>query len=115
MASSRTRTRPSSRASNPNDPAFAWTMTRWLVALILLPIGFAGAHWWLSLVALAIVALTLRPTRWILAVLGMTVIRAYVVHRTRPYRTELGPAGSVIDPNAPWRQWLDARCHTCGA
>lgn len=62
-----------------------------------------------------IASLVLPPVRYVLAYIGLAAIRAYVVRQTQSYREDLGPAGAVTDPNAPWRQWLDTRCHSCGS
>jgi len=98
-----------------NDPRTAWALTRGLIVAIALPIALAGACWWVSAIAYLIVVATLQTSRWILAFLGLGLIRWYVVRRTRPYRETLGPAGRITDPRAPWRQWLDTRCHVCGS
>lgn len=55
-----------------------------------------------------------QPFRYLAAVAAMAVIRWYVVRKTEPYRAQLGEPGRVTDPDAPWRQWLETRCPTCG-
>lgn len=55
-----------------------------------------------------------QAVRYLLAVAGMALIRGWVVRHARPYADELGDPGRVTDPDAPWRQWLDTRCPTCG-
>jgi hypothetical protein len=55
-----------------------------------------------------------QPFRYLLAVVAMAAIRWYVVRKTEPYRAVLGEPGRVTDPEAPWRQWLETRCPTCG-
>lgn len=55
-----------------------------------------------------------QAIRYLLAVAGMTLIRWWVVRKTRPYAHLLEAPGRVTDPNAPWRQWLDTRCGECG-
>lgn len=64
----------------------------------------AGLSWWRIRQAI----------RYLLAVAGMTLIRWWVVRKTRPYADQLEAPGKVTDPNAPWRQWLDTRCGECG-
>jgi hypothetical protein len=70
------------------------------VALVIL----AGVCWWRMR----------RAARYLLAVAGMSLIRWWVVRKTRPYAHLLEAPGRVTDPNAPWRQWLDTRCGECG-
>ena len=94
--------------------AALFAIGRGLVAFIAIAV-MLSAPWQVAIPAGIFAMVVLRTTWWLLAYTGMALIRWYVVWKTRPYRAELGPAGRVGDPNAAWRQWLDTRCHTCGA
>lgn len=99
----------------PRQQPTEWTKLLVQSNVIITVLFAPVAPWWFTAVGVLVALITLRPTRWILAYAGLALIRAYVVRRTRPWREDLGPAGSITDPNAPWRQWLDTRCHTCGS
>jgi hypothetical protein len=82
--------------------AYALTHRNGTFGMVLLVI--AALSWWRIRQAI----------RYLLAVAGMTLIRWWVVRKTRPYADQLEAPGRVTDPNAPWRQWLDTRCGECG-
>lgn len=73
-------------------------------ALGVILLVLTGLSWWRIRQAI----------RYLLAVAGMTMIRWWVVRKTRPYADQLEAPGRVTDPDAPWRQWLDTRCGECG-
>lgn len=82
-------------------------------------VGWVAVHAWTTGPVLAAVAFTVaallcwafvrQALRYSLAVAGMAVIRAAAVRGGR-----LADPGSVTDPDAAWRQWLDTVCPGCG-
>ena len=102
--------------------------TRWairgitaaLAGILLWSASIVGSHngvtlaWFLLAITVLSWWRARQPIRYLLAVAAMTAIRWYVVRKTEPYRAQLGEPGRVTDPDAPWRQWLETRCPTCG-
>lgn len=62
-----------------------------------------------TVAALLCWAFVRQAIRYSLAVAGMAVIRAAAIKGGR-----LADPGRVTDPDAAWRQWLDAVCPSCG-